>query len=196
MQDDIAYMKSLAQAGERSPLKKNGASLFWAGLVFGLASVTQYASVEGYLPRGNVPSAVIWGSAIVLFFIISAFLKLGRPGNIQNVGNRAAYSAWSGVGLGCMFFLASMIVMAFQVPDFNSMSFLFAPVFILLYGIGWWVSGQMSGRGWLKLVALGCFVSAPMLCLLAERAEQLLAYGACLILFATLPGLILMREKA
>lgn len=195
MQDDIDYMKSLAQDGERGPLK-NGASLFWAGLIYAVAAVAQYGSVVGYLPRGGWASTVIWGSASAVFFVISLSLGLARRGGAYNTANRAAFSAWSGVGMGCIFFLASMIIMSFRAPDFNSLSFLFAPVFILLYGIGWWVSGQMSSRGWLKLIALGCFASAPLLCAMVGRSEQLLAYAACLVLFATVPGFILMREKA
>lgn len=195
MQDDIDYMKSLAEDGERGPLK-SGAPLFWAGLVYGTASIVQYASVEHYLPNNGWTSSYIWGGASVLFFIISAILGFSRRGYIHNTANRAAVSAWSGVGLACIFFLISMIIVAQRVSDFNTISFLFAPIILIIYGMGWWVSAKMSGRGWLKLVAFGCFLSAPGLCAMVGRAEQLLAYAACLILFATVPGLILMREKA
>ncbi len=195
MQDDIDYMKSLAQSGERGPLP-NGASLFWAGLIYGVASVAQYASAERYLPSGGWTSTFIWGGASVLFFFVSLFLGLTRRGYVNNTANRAAISAWTGVGLACVFFLVSMVVIAQQVSDFNTISFLFAPVILIIYGMGWWVSAMMSGRGWLKLVAFGCFLSAPGLSAMVHRPEQLLAYAACLILFASVPGLILMREKA
>jgi hypothetical protein len=194
MQDDIAYMKSLAQAGERGPLK-NGASLFWAGLVYGTASVAQYAMIEGYLPRTDPYGIAIWGGASVIFAVL-AIASNFRLGQVNNVANRAAFSAWSGVGLTCGFFLLSMIVVAQKVSDFNTISFLFAPIILLIYGMGWWVSAKMSERGWLKLVAFGCFLSAPGLCFMVGRTEQLLAYAACLVLFASVPGFILMREKA
>ncbi|HVZ30210.1 MAG TPA: hypothetical protein VG839_07440 [Asticcacaulis sp.] len=195
MQDDIAYMKSLAQAGERGPLK-NGASLFWAGLVYGAAAVAQYASIEGYLPRSNWIPIFIWGGASVIFALLAIAFNIGRWGQAHNVANRAALSAWSGVGLAIGFFILSMIVITQRVSDFSTLSFLIAPVVLIIYGIGWWVSAKMAERGWLKLVAFGCFLAAPALCAMVGRPEQLLAYAACLVLFATVPGFILMREKA
>ena len=51
LHDDIAYMKSLAEDGTRSVV--NGGVLFWAGLVFGLASIAQYGVEAGIVLQGN-----------------------------------------------------------------------------------------------------------------------------------------------
>ena len=68
-----------------------------------------------------------------------------------------------------------------------------APVVLILYGVGWWVGGAISGKTWVKWVAFGSFVGAPLITLMAGRPEQLLAYAVCLVAFTTVPGVIVMR---
>ncbi len=196
LESEIAYMKSLAVSGGRGPLK-NGANLFWAGLLYGAAAVAQYAIIKGYLPQGLWVTAGVWlGVSLAYAVIIAVTVGGGRKG-VEAPASRASHSAWSGVALGLLAFFAAMIVMASKVADFNTMSFLLAPIVLVLYGVGWWVSAAASGTGWLRIVALGSFAAAPVLCLLVNRPEQMLAYAAALVLFAMIPGFILMRaEKA
>ena len=102
------------------------------------------------------------------------------------------------MGLGLLSFFSAIIVMVNIVPaELNTLSFLLAPIVLVLYGVGWWVSATASGTGWLRIVAWGCFAGAPTLCVLTNRPEQRLAYAVALVLFAMIPGWALMRaEKA
>jgi len=196
LESEIAYMKSLAVSGGHGPLK-NGANLFWAGLLYGGAAVAQYAIIKGYLPRGLWVTAGVWLGVSLAYAVIIAMTVGSSRKDAEAPASRASHSAWSGVALGLLAFFASMIVMANIVADFSTVSFLMAPIVLVLYGVGWWVSATASGTGWLRLVALGSFAGAPVLCLLTGHAEQMLAYAAALVLFAMIPGFILMRaEKA
>jgi len=197
LESEIAYMKSMALSGGRGPMK-NGASLFWAGLLYGGAAIGQYAVIKGWLPQTMWVVAGIWlGVSIVYAVILTTTVRSSRN-CAEAPGSRASHSAWSAVGLGLLSFFSAMIVMANIVPgEFNTMSFLLAPIVLVLYGVGWWVSATASGTRWLRIVAWGCFAGAPLLCLMTNRPEQLLAYAAALVLFAMLPGYALMRaEKA
>ncbi len=196
LQSDIDYMKSLAEAGSRGPLK-NGATLFWAGLLYGLAAIAQYAMIMGWLPKSSAVAAAIWFGASILFGILALVLGFNRVRICGSVGNRATASAWSAVGMGIVAFIASVVIVAHICQTFEPLSYLMAPVILLIYGMGWWVSALMSGQGWLKLVSLGCFLAAPLISLLAGQPIQMLAYAGCLFLFAMVPGIVLMRaEKA
>ncbi|MGN6366377.1 hypothetical protein [Asticcacaulis taihuensis] len=196
LQSDIDYMKSLAEAGGKGPLR-NGATLFWAGLLYGLAAIGQYAMIVGWLPKSGAVSAFIWFGASILFGIIATVFCFDRLRIKGSVSNRATASAWSAVGLGIVAFLISVAVIANIYQNFEPLSYLIAPVILLFYGMGWWVSAQMSGLGWLKLISLGSFVAAPAVSCLAGQPVQMLAYAGCLFLFAMVPGLVLMRaEKA
>lgn len=194
LQNDIAYMKSLAEAGAAGPLK-NGATLFWAGLLYGLASVAQYAMTVGWLPRTNLVGIAIWFGTSLVFGVLATYLGFARRREACSATDRASGHAWAAVGLGIMAFIATVIIVAYRSHEFSATSFLMAPVILLMYGMGWWVSGKMSGIGWVKLVALGCFVAAPVLGLMSGMPEQLLAYAVCLTLFATVPGFVLMRAQ-
>lgn len=194
LESEIAYMKSLAVSGGQGPLK-NGANLFWAGLLYGAAAVAQYAVIKGFLPQGVWVVAGIWlGVSLVYAVIIATTVGRARK-SAEAPASRMSHSAWSAVALGLLSFFSAMIVMANLVADFNTLSFLLAPMVLVLYGVGWWVSAAASGAGWLRLVALGCFAGAPVLCLMVGRPEQLLAYAAALVLFAMIPGYVLMRAE-
>ncbi len=194
LQNDIAYMKSLAEAGGAGPLR-NGATLFWAGLLYGLAAVGQYSIVVGWLPRTNVMGMIVWFGASIVFGILATCLGFARRREPGSATDRAAGYAWSAVGLGIIAFILTVVIIANRTHEFSSLSFVMAPAILLMYGMGWWVSAKMSGIGWLKLVAIGSFLGAPALGLMSGMPEQLLAYAACLILFAMVPGLVLMRAQ-
>ena len=196
LQSDIDYMKSLAEAGGRGPVK-NGATLFWAGLLYGLASIGQYAQIEGWLPRSPVVGPILWLGASVIFAIVAFVCGRGRNRIAGPASDRAVNAVWSAVGIGIILFIVCVAIVANLTASAQAISYLMAPVVLLMYGMGWFVSGQMSGAGWLKLVSLGCFLGAPALAFLGNRPEQMLAYALCLFLFAAVPGLVLMRaEKA
>ena len=190
--DELAYIRALAEEGSVGPMR-NGAALVAAGLVYAAAAIAQYLSVENILPQTVLASVVIWGGATVLFIALTMVFRLSGHRGQKSVGNRAAAATWSGVGIGIGFFTLCMIVIANVLKDFSAVSFTIAPVVLILYGVGWWVGGAIVNKGWIKTVAFGSFIAAPLITLLAGRAEQLLAYAVCLILFTTVPGVILMR---
>ncbi|WP_040309459.1 hypothetical protein [Asticcacaulis biprosthecium] len=193
LQDDIAYMKALAEAGNAGPLR-SGYILMWAGIIFSLASIGQYLLMTGVLPQQAWVSFAIWFGLGGLFGVI-AWLRNRQCRAITATG-KASSSVWSAVGLGIGASLITVILVVYQTHETMALSFI-APILIVLYGVGWWVDARMSGLAWLKLVALGCFVAAPVLGLMAAMPEQMLAYAGCLLLLASLPGYILMKaEKA
>ena len=191
LQSDIDYMKSLAEDGGRGPMK-NGAILFWAGILYGGASVAEYGVAMNILPQTGWFQMTIWFGASLLFAVIAAIFGRRNRG-ARNSSAKAYDSAWSAVGIGIAFLILSTFLVARQVQNVQAITFMIAPVILVMYGMGWWVSAMMSGQGWLKAISFGCFIGAPVMALLAGRPEQLLAYAAALVLFASVPGFILMR---
>lgn len=194
LETELAYIRALAEQGSIGPMR-NGASLVAAGLVYAAAAIAQYLLVLGFLPRSNWMSALIWLGATVVFAAISFIFRFNRYSAQKTAGGRAAAAIWSGIGIAIMFFILCLIVIANVLKDFATVSFLIAPVVLILYGVGWWIGGAISGQGWVKWVAFGSFLGAPLITLMAGRPEQLLAYAVCLVLFTTVPGIILMRAS-
>lgn len=191
LQSDIDYMKSLAEDGGRGPMK-NGAVLFWAGILYGGASLAEYGVAMNVLPQTGWFQMTIWFGASLLFAVIAAIFGRRNRG-ARNASAKAYDSAWTAVGIGIAFLILSTFLVARQVQDVQAVTFMIAPVILVMYGMGWWVSAMMSGQGWLKAISFGCFIGAPIMALLAGRPEQLLAYAAALVLFAAIPGFVLMR---
>jgi hypothetical protein len=191
---DIDYMKSLAEAGEKGPLNI-GRALFWAGIIYGVASLVQYGMIVHIIPYPNPWFMVLnWGVAILISVTISIMSPKRRAPGSLSASNRAAYAAWSGVGLGVFAFMASVAVLSASAQQLEGLIFILAPAVLVIYGVGWWVCARMSGQNWLTWVSIGCFVAAPMLGLFARRPEQLVAYAVCLFVLATLPGYKIMQD--
>jgi len=196
LETELAYIRALAEQGSMGPMR-NGASLVTAGLVYAAAAIAQYLAVIGLLPRTGWMSALIWLGATAVFAAVSFIFRFNRHSAHKSVGGRAAAAIWSGIGIAIMFFILCLIVIANVLKDFAAVSFLIAPVVLILYGVGWWVGGAISGKAWVKWVAFGSFVGAPLITLMAGRPEQLLAYAVCLVVFTTVPGIVIMRgDKA
>jgi len=191
LQSDIDYIKSLAESGGRGPMR-NASTLFWAGLLYGLAALAQYALFRGWLPQTPAISMFVWLGASIVFGVIAVF---GRNRIKGSPCNRAITTAWSAVGIGILLFLVCTAIVANIMQTFEPISYLLAPAVLLMYGMGWWVSGQMSDTRWLTWVSLGCFAAAPAISFLGGRPEQMVAYAVCLFLLAMLPGYILMRGE-
>lgn len=196
IQSDIDYMKNLAVSGARGPLR-NGASLFWAGVVYAIASGIHYGFVTHMIPLPNPWfMALNWVLASVIFGVLAVMTAPRRTGKASDLAC-VAYSSWTAVGLSVGSFIALMIVMSNVLQQMEALAFVIAPFVLIVYGIGWWVSAAASAGKWMRLVAIGCFISAPLLGFLTGKPEQLLAYALCLVSFAAIPGVILMRaEKA
>jgi hypothetical protein len=196
LETELAYIRALAEQGSIGPMR-NGAYLVAAGTVYAAAAIAQYLAIEGLLPRTIWMSILIWGGATVVFTALSFMFRFNRNAAHKSVGGRAAAAIWSGIGIAIMVFILCLIVIANVLKDFAAVSFLIAPVVLILYGIGWWVGGAISGKAWVKWVAFGSFLTAPLVTLMAGRPEQLLAYAACLVLFTSVPGVFIMRgDKA
>jgi len=191
LQSELDYLKGLAESGARGPMK-NGSVLFWAGLLYAAASVAEYGVAIDVLPQTTLMQMCIWFGASAIFTAI-AILLLCRKSGRHNISSVGYNSAWSGVGIGIGVLMLSVFLLARQIGDVRAVTFMIAPVVLVLYGMGWWVSAKISELGWLKLVSAGCFLAAPIMALMAGRPEQLLAYAAALVLFAAVPGFVIMR---
>lgn len=195
VKDDIAYMRSMAQEGRKTPLL-GGSILILAGGVFGLASLAHYLIVSGVVAASDTAFAVIWLGAMAVFTVglIALNLRIGRkPGYFSPV-NKASGAAWMGVGLTIFFMFLSLAVMAWRTQDAAVMN-IFPSLIFALYGAGWAVSGRMSGVRWMGWLAIGCWLAAPLIAFLTGQPEQYLAYAAGLFLFAAVPGVLMVRQE-
>ncbi len=193
---DIAWMRRLAEEGADSPMR--GASILMsAGLIFGAASVFHWAQITNRIPSPGPIVGVGWLVAMVVFFLVLgiSIFRLKRSGGVMTASNRATNTVWTALGWGIFAMFASMSALGWRVADDGVLvAFGLIPsVIMVFYGIGWAVSAAMYRSRPLWGLAVGSFVSAPLLAAMTGSADQYLAYAAALFLLMALPGYLLMR---
>lgn len=195
LKDDIAFMRALAEEGRRAP-PLGGAILAAAGVFFGLASVAQWAVLAGVLAISKTWLGAFWLVALVGFGVTLLVLRgrlAAKPG-AHSPANQATGAVWQGIGMAIFFSFFAMSAAAWKTHDMGIINF--APSIILLfYGVGWTLGQAMSGQGWMRWCSWGSFAAAVGVALLIDSPAQYLAYAACLVLLAVVPGLILMRRE-
>jgi hypothetical protein len=195
LKDDIAFMKALAQEGSTVPLLFGG-NMVAAGLIFGAASVGHWLIATGVLALPGWGYLANWLGAGVLFGVVCRLLvrrASSRPGFDAGV-NRATGSAWSGVGFAIFAMWMGVMAYGYRTQNWEVMN-IFPVIIFGVYGAAWLVAGDMTGKGWIKLVALGSFAGAVLMGFLSGTTQQMLGYAGCLFLLAVVPGLVLMRQE-
>ena len=195
LRDDIAFMRALAEEGRAPPLL-GGVTLVAAGVTFGLASLGQWTIVTGLVRATPLAYSVVWLAATIIFVSILTVLRTrstSMPG-AHSPNNRAAGTAWAGVGWGIFTLAASVAVVGWRAH--SPVPLMLLPSIVLaLYGLGWSVAAAVSRQRWIWMTAIGSYLSALVMALLSDQPVVYLVYAAALILLAALPGLILMRQE-
>lgn len=193
---DIAYVRAMAEEGRYAP-PLNGPIMVAAALIFGAASLGQWAIQSGLIDITPWAQLWIWLAAGAAFTVALVFLirSARRKPGADTVRNNAISVAWSGVGYLIFTVWLSMMAVGFSTGDWNAMKLMPSLVFAA-YGAAWLVAAAMSGIKWMNAVALLSFGGAVAMGAMADRVELYLVFVGLLMLVALLPGLVLMRREA
>lgn len=194
LREDVAFMRGLAEEGRNAPLL-GGDIAVAAGLIYGGTSLITYAGLKGLF--GLTGEAIGWswlaaGVVFALVLVLSVRRQKGERG-AATAANRANSAAWGWVGLAIAVLFGGFFLAASRTDEWIVMTML-APVILALYGAAWGVAGAMSGRAWIKGVAVLSVALSLAVAWLAGTEEQWLLYGVALLLTAFVPGLILLRQ--
>lgn len=194
---DIAWMRQLAEQGGQAPMQ--GASiLMMAGLLYGTASLFQWAVMADLLPFATRDALSIgWIVATLLFFVTLAVVisRLKKQPGVVTTANKASSIAWSAMGWGIFALFISLATLGWRMGDaFAPAIFALIPSIIMVfYGAGWAVSAVMHRSKAMGILSVASFIAAPVMALFAGDASQYLAYAAALFGLMGLPGYIFMR---
>lgn len=194
---DIAWLRNLAEEGAKTP-PHGGSILCASGLIWGTASLAHWGIISGLIPVDSEGYGVVWGVALLVFFVTLTVLvrRLKSQGGVETAANRAFGSVWQALGWGIFSLFSSLILLDVGRSGEANMAewSLVIPSFIIaFYGMGWAVSATMLRQRMLWVLAIGSFLTAPVLALLSGSTLQYLAYAAALFLLMALPGYLLMR---
>lgn len=192
---DIDFVKTLAVEGAQVPLT-GGFPLFLAGLIFGAAALLHYAAAISISPFDGLSSFSIWGSAMLLYALwgIGWGIKNRAALKVQGNKNRIVGTVWAGVGVSIFIFSVTLAILGYRLQN-PQLGVFMMPVVLVLYGLGWIISAEVSAQRWMTWVGVGCFVVTLLIAWLSQRPEQLLVYALALICSALIPGWLLMAKE-
>lgn len=196
LQDDLAYVRDLAEAGQQAPLLGGRFLTFWGGITS--AAYFLHFSIAADL-FGWPPSAYawVWGAFILVGFIGQVALGYSirnKPGG-NSVGNRSEGTVWMAGGFAMFAYFGTVIVKSLitgtPAPGFEAS----LPLVFAVYGTGLITSGIMGNQ---KTLTYAGFGALAMLALAVWFDGTHLSWGvASLAAFLTMfvPGLILLRQE-
>ena len=193
IRDDLAFMKALASDDGALP-RMVGAQFLAGGLIFGLPVFPVWATLRGLLdlPHGWTAWISLYSTAVYLpVFAYLAWRGRGRAALSPSI--RAFGAVWSSVGLTTAAILAVIFTAAarLHVPQIWQ---IWPAACFALYGAAWWSVGVARGSRNLRLVALGCYVTAVINGFLIGTPDVLLGCAVGILLWITAPGLVLLLK--
>jgi hypothetical protein len=196
LQDDLAYVRDLAEAGQGAPLLGGRFLTFWGVLTSG-AYFLHYAIAADLFGWPDTAYGWVWGAFIVIGLIGQAILGYSvrnKPGG-NSVGNRSEATVWMAGGFALFAYFATLIVKSIVTgapsPGFESS----LPIVFAIYGTGLLTAGIMGNVKVLKFAGFGAFAMIALAVWFAgtELTWAVASLGAFLTVLV--PGLILMRHE-
>ena len=195
IQDDIAYMRSLAHEGRHAPLLA-GPMLVTAAIVFGTANLGQWAIQAGVLDVSPWAQLWLWIGAGVVFAVALTMLigrMKGKPG-MNSAGHKAVGAAWTGVGYGIFVTWLALVALSVKTGNWSWMAVMPTTV-LVAYGSAWMIGAAMTKTRWMSFTALAAYAGAVAVAWFVDSPAIYLVFTVVLMAVALVPGIILMRQE-
>ena len=188
---DLAYLRSMAEAGERAPLLGGRFSLWWGGLAS--IALTAHWMIETQILNYPPDSAgLIW----LIFGVVGSLGSIALGLTMKNkrgtgsAGNRVQNAVWT-ASIFAIFAFAIGASLAYGLGRVPKLVFEIIPLMAFsIYAVNFYAVATMSGTKWLYgFSALSCAAVVLGWLALTTPHFYLLCAGATFGL-AILPGLI------
>ncbi|MCF8880177.1 hypothetical protein L5876_10150 [Hyphobacterium sp. SN044] len=195
-EQDIAWLKSLAESGAQAPLIGGRYLLLWGGLSV-LATFAHGLVVAGLLPVPMASVGFIWLVYGIAGGVASRLIGSGlgdKPG-ATSAANRVSRAAWTTVGFGIFGYVLAIVLWtsAFGAPVLLFDSILTIAFFG--YAFAFSVTAALSGLKWLYGPALLSGLAAMATPVLYGSAALYFGASAVILTAAVLPGAAMMMRE-
>ncbi len=190
--DDLAFMRSVVEAGNSRTAMAGGFIFFAGGLIYGLQCLVQWLGLIGILPLSQTGWLVTGLGPTAIFLIVLGWFVWRTRGMIQPRVQRAINAAFAAAGTTNVAILIVVGTLAAR-KDSGEIWELYPCVVFALQGAAWLVAFMLRRRTWLLAVALGWFASAILLGFLIGTTTFVLVAALALLGLMALPGLVMMR---
>jgi hypothetical protein len=193
--DDIAYVRKLAESGAHAPLK-GGRFLVWWGLLLTIAYTAHYFALRQH-PSGNAAVfGIIWISFAALGFagqmLLVRSMRAGQGGG--SAGNRASRVVW-GAGAGAIVAMVVGSAIAAQGPAGPHAMDWIVPLAFACYACALIVTGSLARDRTVIVAGWGAIALVGLSAALIASPYRYLLAAAGVALTVLLPGLLLLMRE-
>lgn len=193
--DDIDYIRKLAESGANAPLT-GGRFLMWWGLLLTIAYAAHHLALNGKIGEGGSIFGWIWLSfsvAGVAGQLLLARSMTGKPGS-GSAGNRASRTVWFGAAAAITSMVTGTIVAANNGAGRGAFDWI-VPVGFAVYACALIVTGGLgksrvtTAAGFGAVIMVGLFTAM----ILSPERYLLAAVGVFVTVFV--PGLLMFVSE-
>lgn len=196
-EDDLAFMRSIAEGGARPPMTLAICYLA-GGLLYGLQCLFHVGQVIGVIRWPDLANLVFIVGITVAFLSVLTWailrdMKAG-PVNRGPLATRTLNAAFSASGMANTAVIIVFGVGAVRDNDFGIWLY-YAAIVFALQAAAWYMAWILRKKGWMLATALGGWATAVALGVLVR--EPMWYLGVCtvaLFLLFALPGWIMFRD--
>ncbi len=195
-QDDLAYVREMAEKGAGGPLG-GGAILLWWGLIGAAALIAHWAIAAGLMFQVGWSYLTLWFAAVLIGWT-GTFVLIGRArakGGTTTHASRANGAVWMAAGLFLTIFAFAVVARQMTNPLGPHMFDLLVAVGTGVYGIAFATSAAVSGQKWLRLFALVAFAFSALYIFMLGHPQLYLIAAMGTSLTVGLPGVLLMMRR-
>ena len=195
MQEDLSYLKSLAESGAHAP-NIGGRFYVWWSVVTIIALMLHAAIGYGLFLDAQALS-VVWIAALSIGTLGSFIIGKGltdKPG-VGSAGNLASSAYWSAAGPAILVVFASIFIAVLTSRADNTLFNMIPAFAFFAYGAAYAVEGKLEGVKWKKIASLGGFVSMAAIIILFGDPISYLVAAAAHLGVGLIPGIIMMRNE-
>lgn len=193
---DLAYLRSVAEAGQQAPSLAGRFFIWWGGLA-APALLAHWFIITGQ--AGIEPGLVgfVWMAYGLIGMTGTAFLGRAlrnKPG-MGAINNRGESAVWNGVmWLVAAYAIGAVVALVLGRGDM----ILFDTIPLVAfggYGVSFWVSASLGGPRWMRPMSLIAWLACGGGMSLAGTPELYLFSAAAVAILAIAPGVILLRGE-
>lgn len=195
-EDDLAYLRNIAESGRRAPLLGGRFSLWW-GILTAAMLMLHWAVLTGALALGGDLLWPLWMGYVVTGAAGSAILAMtlrGKPGR-GSAGNRVESAVWQNAGLAVFaYFIGITIgVAGGGLPPVFYNTIL--PAALLANGIAWLTVSRIAQRRVLALPGLLALTGAGAAAAMVTSPWVYPVTALSLVAIALVPGWLMLRAE-
>jgi len=194
LQDDLSFMRSLAEGGSPFRSAQFGRIYLACGLIYGAEMIFHWAQFVGWVRLTGTLALVATLSFTAVFVVVVApMLWVYRRSPATGLANRAIGAAFSGVGLANLSMITVFATVAIRHHNMT-IWMLYPAVVFAFQGAAWFLAASLQRRAWMGAVAVGWLAAAICLGLTVDSPAYVAVAGVALLGLMALPGAVLLRQ--